>query len=739
MLTRLAAVFVGWLPVNLSSWLGTSPDASIHQSDNQHLNPDILSSLRPANFFSIDSLTGNQFKHLIRFVVTDMKGETVLWQWSDAVGKLGVESFGWSAHDGHSFGRLEVTGSVFNFTGSFATDKATGVVHVAIKIKASSRLNVVVFMDPSKLFEASETPSSESSLIIDDWHLERFIQTHKKPRKKGLSFAASQACEASGCSRALIYRVRANETKSLSFGTPGLISKTLESMEETWKLSLATKFSGLESYEAVAGVLGNLAFLEGEVADESPQKKKNSMLTIVPSRSFFPRAFLWDDGFHSLILARTNPEIFARLLISWISIQRPSGWIPRELALSEEDRSRVPEKFLVQRDHIANPPTLLFGLRLLERSTAAKLLEMDAEGKTVRQRLELWYEWLDFSQKSSQNCHRWKGRVGIHTLGSGLDDYPRGIFINHDECHLDLEIWLIFFASSMGNLCPNHDDQCKARWGKRLSELRGILDEKFLVHSTGIHADFLSLQPPLNLVPPISTDGKCSKTVECPENSCCSPSGWCGTSPAHCDCPGCRKSEPLQTRKVLIDSARAQHSQHTGYVTLFPLLFGLVEGLETLEKYVEIVEELLTPFGVASLSPQDKLFQTGENYWRGKIWGNFQVLTVGALEGYARRLARGRDFLEGGPSERASDRLSKRLVNLASQIRTRFTKNTRTNFKVSGFWFEHFHPITGNGGGAAPFTGWTAVAQALLESSDSSWWERAVVVESVSLPVEQDL
>ena len=56
----------------------------------------------------------------------------------------------------------------------------------------------------------------------------------------------------------------------------------------------------------LSNMLGGIGYFYGSslvrVGDEILQTPPAALLTAVPSRSFFPRGFLWDEGFHQVAL-----------------------------------------------------------------------------------------------------------------------------------------------------------------------------------------------------------------------------------------------------------------------------------------------------------------------------------------------------------------------------------------------------------------------------------------------------
>jgi len=220
-----------------------------------------------------------------------------------------------------------------------------------------------------------------------------------------------------------------------------------------------------------------------------------SLLSATPSRTAFPRGFLWDEGFHQMLIVSWDSRITMKVIVDWLSSMHflstsvgelcQGGWIPREMILGEESRSRVPDEFITQRPDTANPPTLLLAVeRLLDSlsqdgcSDGDEKLSSDINAcadsdhekldflRHIFPSLNTWVTWFLSSQQGPvPGSFRWRGRsasvdnkkLAVNTLASGLDDYPRSLYPSHDEQHVDLLCWMITATRIMGKIRTSLD------------------------------------------------------------------------------------------------------------------------------------------------------------------------------------------------------------------------------------------------------------------------------------------
>jgi len=269
---------------------------------------------------------------------------------------------------------------------------------------------------------------------------------------------------------------------------------------------------------ALSNHLGSMVYTHGSITYEpdsespvfkaepgrrgQPHLKETDTLPLfsgVPSRSFFPRGFLWDEGFHLLLTCRWDTSLCVDSLSHWMRWVTPSGWIPREMFLGKESRLGVEQKWWTQYEAHANPPSIVLPIDYLltrleatvnkrqdesssssdkgtsgkgegerkgrgngwsETSTMHQSLSADDE-RVVREflswsfpRLLRWFNYLRRTQSSPHKfTFKWRGRSfndGLwHTLASGLDDYPRGTDPSRfdDELHVDLTSWIYLFSN----------------------------------------------------------------------------------------------------------------------------------------------------------------------------------------------------------------------------------------------------------------------------------------------------
>eukprot|EP01121_Diplochlamys_sp_Union-15-3_P015166 TRINITY_DN4956_c0_g1_i1.p1 TRINITY_DN4956_c0_g1~~TRINITY_DN4956_c0_g1_i1.p1 ORF type:complete len:828 (+),score=129.84 TRINITY_DN4956_c0_g1_i1:98-2581(+) len=308
----------------------------------------------------------------------------------------------------------------------------------------------------------------------------------------------------------------------------------------------------------------------------SPQPK--GLFTATPSRTFFPRGFMWDEGFHQLLISNWDKELSKDMLAHWLKLINDDGWLPREQILGAEAESRVPPEFIVQYPDNANPPTLYLPIEsILDRGDLSENDKRFLKG--AFKALASNYVWFLKTQRGpTKNSFHWRGCKGNHTLPSGLDDYPRRSIFERSELeeHVDLLCWMITSSNILDKIARAIDIY-------DIPQFKTI-EEELITHLQEKH--------------------------------------WSPTINAYCD----------------YDGELDQHVKHLGYVSLFPFLFGLIPidspKLAHLFDLMEREDILKTNFGLRSLSASDPLYGKDENYWRGPVWININYLVLRALHRY---------------------------------------------------------------------------------------------------------
>ncbi|KAG7458588.1 hypothetical protein MATL_G00222070 [Megalops atlanticus] len=426
---------------------------------------------------------------------------------------------------------------------------------------------------------------------------------------------------------------------------------------------------------ALSNMLGGMGYFYGQSVVQSAYNEypllypQGALFTAVPSRSFFPRGFLWDEGFHQLLLARWDPQVTREATAHWLDLMNTEGWIPREQILGDEARSKVPAEFVVQRNENANPPTLFLALQELLEQLPDGGGSGDPDGPapdpahpTVRflrrifPRLQTWFEWYNTTQAGRlPGSYRWLGRdrdtelfLNPKTLTSGLDDYPRASHPSPDERHVDLRCWLALAAGVM------------ARAARLVGEPHA--------------AAAVSLKPERVHVPP-------------------------GT-PRH-------QFPAARLVRVVRGTPELQYVNALGYVSLFPFLLQVLSPdsprLQHVLRDMRDPEKLWTPYGLRSLSKSDPLYMKRNTehdapYWRGPIWININYLAVRALHHYGNA---------EGPYREAA-------AALYQELRTNVVGNVYRQYLETGYIWEQYNDTTGRGQGSHPFTGWSALTVLMM-------------------------
>lgn len=509
------------------------------------------------------------------------------------------------------------------------------------------------------------------------------------------------------------------ESGSLSKETPALegrefykvLKQYTKEFDENFEETFGLESKGFKSNEtavakaALSNMLGGVGYFYGQSVVRSRYNRepvlywKSALMTAVPSRSFFPRGFLWDEGFHNLLISRWDPQLSMEIIGYWLDLMNAEGWIPREQILGSEALMKVPHEFVVQVNTNANPPTLFLPLQyLMGQENLRADPRFHKYVTAIFPRLKAWYQWFNSSQIGPQpGTYQWKGRnfetnveLNPKTLTSGLDDYPRASHPSPDERHIDLRCWMTLASKVVADIADFiGEDSKEYRATYEMLSDNVLLDqlhwspEGHMYSDYGNHAPRVALEREPMPPPPMPKPGQ--------------------------RIPPPQKPPLLRVVKTK-DGPTKRFVNAFGYVSLFPFLLQILEPSSP--KLRQILTDIRDPkliwteYGLRSLSKSDPIYMKYNTehdppYWRGAIWINMNYLAVRALHHYS--------HVEGPYKTKAAE--------LYKELRQNLINNMILQYYKTGYIWENYNDKTGKGQGSHPFTGWSALLVLLMSES----------------------
>lgn len=653
----------------------------------------------------------------------------------------GLSRYGWVAADGRSFGRQNITEPAAAIRIDWLNSEDTWTARFTIDALVNRRYSIVLYMiaqDNNTKYRighhlgnimqgtgpvlgettiAVSSPQEKhilhSTLVWDDEvrlnQLNDLIlmNTQAMESKRGLVYQLSQQKPFDeGRFAAVQLNVQNKAQIEISFSTnrnSALTGTEFDHELATRTKSFNSRFKDTFNLDnkgytqasldmakvALSNMLGSVGYWHGynKVAlpkGETALYGPHSLISAVPSRPFFPRGFLWDEGFHNMLICKFDPDLTIQIMTSWLNTMNEDGWIPREMILGEESESKVPAEYVKQRTNVANPPSMFYVFDMLVHDE--KIVTKHNETLSLMYpKLERWYKWLLSSQKGKkEGTFRWRGRnsttqleLNAKTLASGLDDYPRASHPSTEEYHLDLRCWLAVCSRVMSRLSllygKQADHQAFSQQAVRLTDYRDLLKMHWSPQTKAFH-DY----------------GKHSRNVKL-------------VKVMDKKNPG----EYVIKRQTVSDPVLGLVEDAFGYNSLFPLMLRLMPAdapeLRQLLQKIQDPEELWTDYGLRSISRKSPYYAARNTehdppYWRGYIWINMNYMVLSSLRHYSSI---------AGPNQELATTLFK-------DLRKNIVTNMSKQFNRTGYLWENYDDRTGEGRGSHPFTGWSSLVLLIM-------------------------
>ena len=161
-----------------------------------------------------------------------------------------------------------------------------------------------------------------------DNHANTYITTHFVDMPFEFEFEWSTIPEASNLADLDIYQ----DDHDISLPFESIINHRKNEFHEKFDEIFQLKKKGYKSKmryfakSALSNLIGGIGYFVGDQKYLFKQKdamkmigtsKNQELLTAVPSRSFFPRGFLWDEGFHQLVISKWDIDLSMKIITNW--------------------------------------------------------------------------------------------------------------------------------------------------------------------------------------------------------------------------------------------------------------------------------------------------------------------------------------------------------------------------------------------------------------------------------------
>lgn len=167
-----------------------------------------------------------------------------------------------------------------------------------------------------------------------------------------------------------------------------------------------------------------------------------------------------------------------------------------------------------------------------------------------------------------------------------------------------------------------------------------------------------------------------------------------------CNCPMCTEYISVD-EDYLNYPLYNQHSVHVGIVNFWPLFYGLIDSEDLVSDMLKIAtdpQQMMSEFGMRSLSKNDQFYRNSPDYFRGNIFVHLNYM-----------LLRGLKLYYINEDESTESDFSRQVRNAYSQIREKIVETVFEQWRRDHQFWEMYDSETGQGRGTEKFNGWTSL------------------------------